>query len=103
MPRIPRRIGAETISNRTLTVNLLRLLRKQQQQITQLKNAVGSIGLTLVEREPSLIPELRAHLDAFIQLEKEELPADVEAREIWSAFLTQQENEIISDRKTIVQ
>jgi hypothetical protein len=79
------------------------LVRTQQRQLTQLRQAIGTLGMTLVERDPTLIPEFREHFDAFSRLEQEELPEDVEAREVWDSWITLKEQEILSGEDAPIQ
>ena len=90
-------------SDRTMIVNLMRLIRRQNREIDQLKDAFLSLAWVLADRDPALVAEMQAKLPEVIALEKAELPQEAEADEQWDAWLQLREQETITGKEAPTQ
>ena len=90
-------------SDRSLILSLLRLARRQERLITELRQAFGTLGAALLERNPTIIPELERRLEEFKKIEKEELADDVETREQWDSWIELRERELLSGKSAPIQ
>jgi len=86
-----------------MIVNLMRLIRRQNREIDQLKDAFLSLAWVLADRDPALVAEMQAKLPEVIALEKAELPQEAEADEQWDAWLQLREQETNTGKEARTQ